>query len=510
MKNMINNTKFRFYILLICLLLLSFIMNVVSFQTGHEWGGDFCHYLAQSKALVKSNIHEFERFYSFTFNNSLSKPGPVFAPWGFSVLLMPVYFIFGDSIAVFKTYTYLFQFFALIFLFLLAKRVLNQKLAVLLVAMLAYHPLFFEFKEIVQADTPHLFFVMLNLWLIDCFLFDKQKVRSAGFFVLLGISLYFAFMIKTIGSLLMATLFLSHVILLIKEHNIGLKYFLKRYLEFIPYFVFIVLYLFEKWLLPGSHATYSFSYTHSLVETIFTNTKVYLRTLYEFLSLFNNAGLLLTILNFGFLFGSFMLVLYVLWKNMTRTFHFLIYLILSFCVLLPLPFNGGGFRYLLPALLIYLILCFIGIQNLYMLFQSKKAITIRWIKVKYLIFLIMLPWLFQTSGKFYHAVTSKTIIDGPYKPESKEMFSFITKHVSSEEKIIFFKPRVMNYFTNKYAYRIIDPRKELDSTFFCNLAFLDWNYLVLSKEKASGNEKKLTAFEQVFANQDFLIYRNIP
>jgi len=303
-------------------------------------------------------------------------------------------------------------------------------------------------------------------------------------------------------------MFAAHMIVLFREKNLNLRYLINKYVEFIPYFLFFILYVLEKVFLPGSHSTYSFNYEHSLSKTVFSNFIVYLRTLYEFLSLFNNENSYLRILNFSFSMLSVLFVIFAIKKSIKRTFHLLIYILLSFCILLPLPFNGGGFRYLLPVLFLYMILFFIGIQQFFLQYKSKINFVERFQFAKYLIFLLIIPWFIQTSVNCFNNVSNRSIIDGPYKPESVEMFSFIKEQVLDNESVIFFKPRAMNFYTNKYSFRIIDPRKELDEAFFHNLELLDWNYLVLLKAQMNSDTYQLNKYNLVFSNKDFIIYRN--
>lgn len=506
---MVGRYRTTLLVLLIFLLSASFLLSVSSFQRGHEWGSDFCHYLAQSKALLETNINEFKGFYTFTFDNSLSKPGPIFTPWGFPILLMPVWAIFGDSIVAFKAYSYLFLFFTLILFYLLSRRYLNQMPAVVLTGMLAFHPQLYEFREIVQSDTPHLFFVILNLYLVDLFLFERKKVRHWVFYLLMGISLYFAFMVKTIGVLLMATLFLMHFIILMREKNLNLRYMLNSYAEFIPYVIFVFLFVLEKLMLPSSHSTYSFTYDHSFAGTIFVNAKVYIRTLYEFLSLFKTGGLLIDGLNAGVLIASLLCVVYAIKGLKIRIGHVLIYTVLSFCILLPMPFNGGGFRYLLPVMFLYMILFFAGIQAIYTTLKTKLMLNNRYRIVKYLVFLLLVPWVLQTSLKSFDNIGDRNIIEGPYMPESVKMFDYIRENAGSNESVIFFKPRAMNYYTHKYSYRILGPREKTNETYFQNLKKLDWNYLVLLNDKIDFDLNLLEEYDLVFSNSKFLVYKNL-
>src|SRR5687767_3820760 len=90
---------------LLTLGLIVLVSGVISFSLltrGHIWGDDFASYIMQSKSILDGRMGEFLERNTFTVNESSYPPGPAAYPWGFPLLLAPVYAIFGMSALAFK------------------------------------------------------------------------------------------------------------------------------------------------------------------------------------------------------------------------------------------------------------------------------------------------------------------------------------------------------------------------------------------------------------------------
>src|SRR5688572_22897916 len=91
----------------ICLLLLivflSIILHLLQISEGHQWG-DFALYLLQAKAIVDSSMESLLALNTFSVSNSNIPTGPNLYPWGFPLLLAPVYYFFGFNVYAFKVY----------------------------------------------------------------------------------------------------------------------------------------------------------------------------------------------------------------------------------------------------------------------------------------------------------------------------------------------------------------------------------------------------------------------
>src|SRR5262245_52236129 len=84
-------------------ILLTFILLVgiagwlmcVGLTHGHNWGDDFAAYIMQAKSITEAAPRSFVDKNRFTVEQSSYPFGPVAYPWGFPLVLAPLYALFG-------------------------------------------------------------------------------------------------------------------------------------------------------------------------------------------------------------------------------------------------------------------------------------------------------------------------------------------------------------------------------------------------------------------------------
>ncbi|HEX9840278.1 MAG TPA: hypothetical protein VGA72_13080, partial [Anaerolineales bacterium] len=79
------------------IVILALILGSSRLTRGHEWGDDFASYIMQAKSILNGKTQEFVEHNAFTIFQSSSQIGPVAYPWGYPLILTPVYAIKGDS-----------------------------------------------------------------------------------------------------------------------------------------------------------------------------------------------------------------------------------------------------------------------------------------------------------------------------------------------------------------------------------------------------------------------------
>ena len=102
------------------IVLLSGGLGFFSLTRGHPWWDDFASYLMQAKSILTWTMGDFIQHNSFTVLNSSYPPGPVAYPWGFPLILAPVYAVFGPNPLALKMVSLFFYAFFLISTALLA------------------------------------------------------------------------------------------------------------------------------------------------------------------------------------------------------------------------------------------------------------------------------------------------------------------------------------------------------------------------------------------------------
>ena len=259
-------SKKQTYLILFLLIAVVFAINLISFKNGHIWGDDFAAYIDQTRAMVSGNFDELISIHKYRVENSHgSSTGPFLAPWGFPILLSPIYYVFGLDIHVMKIYVNLFFLASLIIVFLLFQDRLKNIENLLLIAIIAFNPVYFKFKDTVMSDIPFLFFSLISLFLIKQFIVS-QKIWINKFFsyLFIGFIIFFTIELRYIGYVLLPTLLLVQFI----ESKASIKKMVLDKFTFIPYIIFFILYAIKGLIFPGSSLSAYFIQGQSL-ETIF-------------------------------------------------------------------------------------------------------------------------------------------------------------------------------------------------------------------------------------------------
>ena len=181
-----------------------FIVCFLNLAEGHDWGDDFALYIGQARAItefeldpvVQSNIYSIE-------NSSWSSFSPVAYPWGYPLILAPLYAIWGVDYGVFQVLQCLFfAAFAGLLLRIFSPRV-GLVGASLLVLLIASSVVYVGWAQSVTADFPYMAFVAVTLVLLDRVRRAGPAVGvSTGLLVVLGLVAAFATNVRREGIVL--------------------------------------------------------------------------------------------------------------------------------------------------------------------------------------------------------------------------------------------------------------------------------------------------------------------
>ncbi len=83
--------------LLIIIITLSLGIGASTLTRGHQWGDDFAWYIVQAKSILDGSTNEFMQQSAFTNGESTTHLGPLAYPWGYPLILAPVYATKGIS-----------------------------------------------------------------------------------------------------------------------------------------------------------------------------------------------------------------------------------------------------------------------------------------------------------------------------------------------------------------------------------------------------------------------------
>ena len=167
------------YVIALILAILTLILCAGQVNSGHHWGDDFAGYIAQGIALAKGTSAQYIAENTFMWEKTDWVFGPKAYPWGFPLLLAPIYKIFGFNLVAFKSVGIIcYALFVGIFYIFCANR-LPKIYAIFGTLFFALNPfmIYFSANEI-MSDIPFLLFGFVAL-IILARLFADSKISPS-------------------------------------------------------------------------------------------------------------------------------------------------------------------------------------------------------------------------------------------------------------------------------------------------------------------------------------------
>ncbi len=481
------------------LILSSLLLASLTLTRGHDWGDDFALYLAQARSLLDGSTETLVRRNTFTVENSTVDLRPVIYPWGYPLFLAPFYRFCGlESPRCLKAPGLLSYAAFLAAYFLLLRRRLPPRDALLLTAVFAFNPTLLAAQDAILSDIPFLFLSTLSLLMMDAWvLADEEKRAHPGLQMLLGGTLFLAAFTRSNGLLLLPVLFLSQGVALWRERREGLRPW-KRLLPLaLPYLTFAALYLLSHALLPGAEGSYlSQIETFDLAATL-SRLRIYLfRLPADFFAGIPAQNLIFAFALTFFLIGAAARA----WSDI----HFLVYYLATVVLYAIWPY-WQGVRFLFPILPFFVYFSYQGMRWLIALLRDRLRRDAT--PLLYLYWgLVTLALLTASARGAALNLAEGGAINGPFDRYSQETFAFIRENTPPESVIIFFKPRVLRLMTDRDAIALYEC-EELGRG----------DYVVIHKKKDPrvGQVDPATVttcnpnltLEPVFRNRRFVVYR---
>lgn len=443
------------YTLALILSLITLILCVGQVNYGHHWGGDFSGYIAQGIALANGTTAQYIADNTLMMSQCDWLYGPYAYPWGFPMLLAPLYKILGFNIYAFKSVGMLcYALFVGIFYVFCVIR-LPRIYAIFATLFFAINPSMTSFvANNILSDIPFLLFGFIAL-IILAKLFGESKFRSYGIFIATfgGIFMLFASLIRMNGFVILCALIAMHGILLAKRF--APKIFTTRILKplslidspyswkihAIPYAIFIVGFAIVSITLSSGGSGHFGMLANISGASILRNADYCVAIFKDF---FANEGRLT-------LFALCVPLIYFGIKdslkgaNGVRFSENIFYVIFAcgFLALLLLWIGTQGLRF------VYLILPFAvlwGAKGLIILNANRQFFG-RFMSVLLLIILANCVLDFKKIN-----FDSKITTSGAYTKEAKEMWAFIDKNTPKNAVILFHKPRVLYLNTHRISF----------------------------------------------------------
>jgi 4-amino-4-deoxy-L-arabinose transferase-like glycosyltransferase len=465
----------------------SLVIAVCTLTVGHAWGDDFASYIMQAQSIVQGKTQEFVEHNAFTIFESSFQIGPVAYPWGYPLILAPMYAIKGNSPLVLKLPNIILFAAFLVCLYVLLTSSLSRTESLLLVAVFAFNPLLLDFLDEILSDIPFLLFSTLALWLAN------KRVRAATEYALLGLVIAVAFFIRTTGFLLLASfLIMEFVDIWRNREDTSAKNTLRNIL--IVCGTFGLLWIIYALLFPGGGESYFAQYQALQLSTVLENSRNYFDVFSQFFGETSSWKYLYYLLCLFFLIG--------LWIRRKKETFFILFFALWMLLLITWP-AWQGTRFILPVLPIFIYFTHQGIssvvQRVPAIYQARaqQAVHAFWI-------IIAVIFLFNSSRHAYLNLQNDRAISGAYDPYSREVYNYIKEKTSPENIVVFFKPRAMRLMTGHDALMSMECERILkgDILVLSRRVRIAENHQIPPEEIASCN----LPLNEVFRNSRFIVY----
>lgn len=468
-------------LVLACLIPLLFI----NIRDSHDWGDDFAMYLMEAQNIAGHKAAGQTGF----MTNPNAMMGPQAYPVGYPLMLAPLVGTFGPDFRILNLFQSALLVCTLFFGFLFLRRHFTALSSLLMTLVIAYNPVILQFKTEILSDIP--FWLLLNLVL--CLVYYHRY--SAVWMLLTGALLGFSIHLRSIGFALTLSFILFRLINDFKNNEV--PRYLKTYLSFI--IGFSLVYISLKVILPVDS-----SYTYFDGDLLTTSANHLSYNLESISSFFKSPGLsdyyFITHLC-GYAFLIFM-ILGIIVELRQNTFSFVNLLtFLFFGVVIVYHLGDAGIRLILPLLFIFFYYFACGFKTVILALQLNHKVT------AIVAVFFFLPTYVAPLKKIAAAVNE--IPDGPFTPDSKEMFAFMKTSGIVHKNIGFDRPRVLALFTSNNSVHLSDMYLPEEVVNY-KLEYILVHHTETSSAKQNYIKSKPQSFEKIFSNATYEMYRTIP
>jgi len=474
--------------LLVSILLGSALLGIGMLTRGQAWGDDFAAYLMQARSVLSGKMDEFVARNAFTVTQSSHQIGPAAYPWGFPLLLAPVYALAGLSPLALKLPGLLaFLGFLLAFFFWMERRFAAPE-SLLAVALFAFHPGLLLFLDNILSDIPFLFFSTLSLLLADFHLRETRDRRMLALAASMGAIIFAAAFVRTQGLILLGSALLFLGIRFLRE-RVGRRRIARDAAVLLA--VFGALWGLAALVFPGGQESYLALYAGFGPDTVVSNMVGYAQLFGLFFESLPASRLV---------FGAFALLFaFGLVTHFKDEFFPTLYAILYLVVLWSWP-EWQGFRFIFPMLPSFILFAWHGLESLLGILPSRRAGRVI---ARGALALMAAAFLWNAGSNAAANLQEDRAINGPFDPYSIELYDFIKEETPPDSVIVFFKPRALRLMTGRDTFASAE----------CERMTLG-NYIALSKKVGENLqippeqiETCNLPLESVFQNRRFVVYR---
>lgn len=486
-------------------------------EQGHDWGDDFSLYINQARALVRGDVAQVVSDTRYILQNSGSDSfSPYVYPWGFPILLAPVYLVAGIDYRAFAWVTIV-SLVAFICVFhRLVRPVVGATGAFAIAAVVALSTPYVWWSASITSDFPAIASVVLALWWIE-------RCRRCGHFasssrvplVVVGLSATWAFAIRReivvviVAALAVQVLELMRVRrerpgagLLPEGHDwTGVT---------APYWTFAL-----------SSAAFHLALPASLEQQVdgggpgkIRENLVWYRDIFaehvglkdigpNDISLFgsNRLGLwLIGVIAVSAVAG----IVIALVRRRGAEFAIAVYFLCVSWVILTQPFHEGRYIFGLTPMVLF----FSWVAVSWMVAPNGGVSGARRLLSVAAPLVLVVPLVVQSADDLHNSWQYHRdydyIVHGPENPTAREMLDTVVRCTRGDEVVVFARARAMNLYTNRRAIQTGD----------VNIALQRGDWMVVSNDDVDYYEPKVNesnyagyGLAKVWSNDEFTMYR---
>lgn len=485
------------------LLAVSVFAVAIRVYNGHNSGGDFSEYIAQARSIVEGTMQEQVSANTFIVTNSHFQFGPFAYPWGYPLLLAPMYKLFGMNYIAFKAVNCIFLVAMVVILYKVFSENLDKKFAFLAAALVAFIPVNLRLADNVLSDMTFCFFSVVSVYGIYR-LVNAQK-NQILWAVLVGATSFFAFFIRTAGIVSLITLFVADFISLVGFIIKPLKKFTDKFgfakrsvvLRAVPYAVFAVGFAVIKLVFPQSDSGYSNYLSNLSIHSISSNILQYTISLKEMF----DAGLVLSYILIALV--AVLFVIGIVKGFFTKTVY-IVYSFGMFALIMLFP-EYQGIRYLISILPWIIMIAFSSVDFLSDKIKIEKGKFVFNFKAAFTaIICVAIVFSFYSSSVYLIdriKSPSQMSTNHSYDKSSIELYDFIKENTDDSAVIVYSNPRLVWLNTERRSISIEE--KNVDKFEMADYILVNTEYESYAKNHASATSD----IKSVFSNDTYELYK---
>jgi len=207
-------------IIFILIVSLSGLMLVGTLTDTHGWGDDYAGYILQAESIIEGKPRAYLESNSIALEQSSEVYGPTAYPWGYPLLLAPIYALFGLNFLALKSVAAISYLLFLVALWFVFHKEHSPPWFLILVCLFAFNPRMLDFANIISSDLPFLLVSTIGIWIIQEVIAHKRQIFSPLIdLILIGIIITTGFLLRTNGILLLVTLLLTQIIMSLEKKS---------------------------------------------------------------------------------------------------------------------------------------------------------------------------------------------------------------------------------------------------------------------------------------------------